>query len=75
MTLDQPNGRRPRPTRHRGPIMLRGGEPDPTVAGTTTDQRLLDRRGPTDWVQTDPSPSVTRIPLIFAGQRPSRQAC
>ena len=56
MTLDQPqpNGRRPRPTRHRGPIMLRGGEPDPTVQGTTTDQRLLDRRGPTDWVHTDP---------------------
>jgi uncharacterized protein (TIGR00730 family) len=34
--------------------MLRGGEPDPRYAGTTTDQRLLDRRGPTDWVHTDP---------------------
>jgi uncharacterized protein (TIGR00730 family) len=56
MTMEQPeNGRRrPRPTRHRGPIMLRGGEPDPRYAGTTTDQRLLDRRGPTDWVHTDP---------------------
>ncbi|RBY89445.1 TIGR00730 family Rossman fold protein [Blastococcus sp. TF02A-30] len=51
----QPNdGRRNRPTRHRGPIMLRGGEPDPRLRGTTTDQRLLDRRGPTDWVHTDP---------------------
>ena len=34
--------------------MLRGGEPDPRLRGTTTDQRLLDRRGPTDWVHTDP---------------------
>jgi uncharacterized protein (TIGR00730 family) len=50
----QPETRRPRPTRHRGPIMLRGGEPDPQTQGTTTDQRLLDRRGPTDWVHTDP---------------------
>ncbi|SEK78111.1 hypothetical protein SAMN04515665_10535 [Blastococcus sp. DSM 46786] len=49
-----PEGRRPRPTRHRGPIMLRGGEPDPQAQGSTTDQRLLDRRGPTDWVHTDP---------------------
>jgi uncharacterized protein (TIGR00730 family) len=55
MSMEQPpDGRRPRPTRHRGPIMLRGGEPDPQVQGTTTDQRLLDRRGPTDWVHTDP---------------------
>ncbi|RFU22976.1 LOG family protein [Geodermatophilus marinus] len=48
------DARKPRPTRHRGPVMLRGGEPDPRDAGTTTDQRLLDRRGPTDWVHTDP---------------------
>jgi uncharacterized protein (TIGR00730 family) len=54
MTSPPPDGRRPRPTRHRGPIMLRGGEPDLEVQGTTTDQRLLDRRGPTDWVHTDP---------------------
>jgi uncharacterized protein (TIGR00730 family) len=46
--------RRARPTRHRGPVMLRGGEPDPQTQGSTTDQRLLDRRGPTDWVHTDP---------------------
>ncbi|MGY1622136.1 TIGR00730 family Rossman fold protein [Geodermatophilus sp. SYSU D00965] len=54
MTVEANGGRRPRPTRHRGPIMLRGGEPDPRTQGTTTDQRLLDRRGPTDWVHTDP---------------------
>ncbi|MFC8502922.1 TIGR00730 family Rossman fold protein [Pedococcus sp. NPDC057267] len=30
--------------------MLRGSR----VPGTTTDQRLLDSRGPTDWVHTDP---------------------
>jgi uncharacterized protein (TIGR00730 family) len=54
MTVEQPEGRRPRPTRHRGPIMLRGGEPDPQTQGSTTDARLLDRRGPTDWVHTDP---------------------
>jgi uncharacterized protein (TIGR00730 family) len=54
MTVESNGGRRPRPTRHRGPIMLRGGEPDPRTQGTTTDARLLDRRGPTDWVHTDP---------------------
>jgi uncharacterized protein (TIGR00730 family) len=46
--------RRPRPTRHRGPVVLRGGEPDSQPEGSTTDQRLLDRRGPSDWVHTDP---------------------
>jgi uncharacterized protein (TIGR00730 family) len=54
MTVEPPAERRARPTRHRGPIMLRGGEPDPQRQGTTTDQRLLDQRGPTDWVHTDP---------------------
>jgi uncharacterized protein (TIGR00730 family) len=53
MTAQQP-GRRPRPTRHRGPVVLRGGEPDRHDLGSTTDQRLLDRRGPSDWVHTDP---------------------
>lgn len=53
-TPEPAGGRRPRPTRHRGPVILRGGEPDPRTVGTTTDQRLLDRRGPTDWVHTDP---------------------
>jgi uncharacterized protein (TIGR00730 family) len=54
MSMEPSDGRRRRPTRHRGPIVLRGGEPDPEYQGTTTDQRLLDRRGPTDWVHTDP---------------------
>jgi hypothetical protein len=53
-TPEPAGGRKPRPTRHRGPVMLRGGEPDPRLQGTTTDARLLDRRGPTDWVHTDP---------------------
>jgi uncharacterized protein (TIGR00730 family) len=49
-----PDARRPRPTRHRGPVVLRGGEPLAQDEGSTTDQRLLDRRGPSDWVHTDP---------------------
>jgi uncharacterized protein (TIGR00730 family) len=53
MTVEQPD-RRPRPTRHRGPVVLRGGEPSTGDQGSTTDQRLLDLRGPTDWVHTDP---------------------
>src|SRR4051794_41837417 len=53
MTPQQP-ARRPRPTRHRGPVVLRGGEPAAQDEGSTTDQRLLDRRGPSDWVHTDP---------------------
>jgi uncharacterized protein (TIGR00730 family) len=57
------DGRR-RPVRHRGPITLRGGEPDPQTAGTTTDQRLLDRRNGSDWVHTDPW-RVLRIQAEF----------
>ena len=34
----------------KGPIRLRGDQ----VKAGTTDQRLLDSRGPTDWVHTDP---------------------
>ncbi|MCZ2836626.1 TIGR00730 family Rossman fold protein [Modestobacter sp. VKM Ac-2985] len=58
------DGARRRPIRHRGPITLRGGEPDPQMAGTTTDQRLLDRRGNSDWVHTDPW-RVLRIQAEF----------
>src|SRR3989440_5736567 len=36
--------------RRQGPAMLRGR----AIPQTTTDQRLLDRRGPSDWVHTDP---------------------
>ncbi|MPQ98534.1 TIGR00730 family Rossman fold protein [Modestobacter sp. I12A-02628] len=53
-----------RPTRHRGPVTLRGGEPDPRTEGTTTDQRLLDARGPSDWVHADPW-RVLRIQAEF----------
>jgi uncharacterized protein (TIGR00730 family) len=63
MTIEQPDRHR-RPTRHRGPVILRGGEPDTRDQGTTTDQRLLDLRGPTDWVHTDPW-RVLRIQAEF----------
>jgi hypothetical protein len=36
--------------KQRGPVRLRRGQ----VQWSTTDQRLLDSRGPTDWVHTDP---------------------
>ncbi|HLU97074.1 MAG TPA: TIGR00730 family Rossman fold protein [Thermobifida alba] len=36
--------------RQAGPLTYRGKE----IPKSTTDQRLLDRRGPTDWVHTDP---------------------
>ena len=62
--MSQPEDARRRPIRHRGPIALRGGEPDPSTAGTTTDQRLLDRRGDSGFVHTDPW-RVLRIQAEF----------
>ena len=47
MTTTPPSDRR---ERRRGPTVLRGDQVDLT----TTDQRLLDSRGPSDWVHTDP---------------------
>ncbi|MGN6608083.1 MAG: TIGR00730 family Rossman fold protein [Jatrophihabitans sp.] len=41
---------RDRKQQQRGPVLLRGGQVKPG----TTDQRLLDSRGPSDWVHTDP---------------------
>ncbi|MCW2491933.1 MAG: hypothetical protein QOH56_1746 [Pseudonocardiales bacterium] len=38
--------------RQRGPVILRRGEMSSELS--TTDQRLLDSRGSTDWVHTDP---------------------
>jgi uncharacterized protein (TIGR00730 family) len=38
------------PEKFRGRTVMRRGQVD----GSTTDQRLLDTRGPTDWVHTDP---------------------
>ena len=46
--------RRPEPAvqheKYRGRTVLRRGQVD----SSTTDQRLLDSRGPSDWVHTDP---------------------
>jgi len=38
------------PTKNRGRMLMRRGQ----FQSSTTDQRLLDSRGPTDWVHTDP---------------------
>jgi uncharacterized protein (TIGR00730 family) len=46
--------------RRQGPVTLRGNQ----IPATTTDQRLLDRRGPADWVHTDPW-RVMRIQAEF----------
>src|SRR5580700_6860470 len=49
-----------RRVRRQGPVTLR----DKQVPATTTDQRLLDRRGPSDWVHADPW-RVMRIQAEF----------
>ena len=49
-----------RRVRRQGPVTLRGKQIPPT----TTDQRLLDRRGAADWVHTDPW-RVLRIQAEF----------
>jgi hypothetical protein len=49
-----------RRVRRQGPVTLR----DKQIPATTTDQRLLDRRGPSDWVHTDPW-RVMRIQAEF----------
>ena len=36
--------------KNKGPVLMRRDQVD----GSTTDQRLLDSRGPSDWVHTDP---------------------
>jgi uncharacterized protein (TIGR00730 family) len=46
--------------KQRGPIVLRRGQ----IEHSTTDQRLLDTRGPSDWVHTDPW-RVLRIQAEF----------
>jgi uncharacterized protein (TIGR00730 family) len=45
-----PEDSEPAPEKQRGPITLRRSQ----IQGSTTDQRLLDTRGPSDWVHTDP---------------------
>ena len=54
---EEENGR---PIKHKGPTVLRGAQVDLS----TTDQRLLDSRGPTDWVHADPW-RVLRIQAEF----------
>ena len=49
-----------RPSRFKGPVRLRRNQ----VETTTTDQRLLNSRGPHDWVHTDPW-RVLRIQAEF----------
>ena len=46
--------------KRKGPVLMRRDQVD----GSTTDQRLLDSRGPTDWVHTDPW-RVLRIQAEF----------
>jgi uncharacterized protein (TIGR00730 family) len=52
--------RAPMPEQQRGQTVLRRGQ----ATATTTDQRLLDSRGATDWVHTDPW-RVLRIQAEF----------
>src|SRR5450755_3933583 len=61
--LDAPtqHPRTPPPEKQRGPVRLRRGQVQST---STTDQRLLDTRGASDWVHTDPW-RVLRIQAEF----------
>jgi uncharacterized protein (TIGR00730 family) len=61
MTERSTNARTRRDDRVKGPIVERRGQIDD---GSTTDQRLLDSRGSTDWVHTDPW-RVLRIQAEF----------
>jgi uncharacterized protein (TIGR00730 family) len=47
--------------KQKGPVILRRSQVD---SGTTTDQRLLDSRGPSDWLHADPW-RVLRIQAEF----------
>jgi uncharacterized protein (TIGR00730 family) len=57
---DQSPDQRPQRDKHRGPVVMRRGQIDTG----TTDQRLLESRGPSDWVHTDPW-RVLRIQAEF----------
>jgi uncharacterized protein (TIGR00730 family) len=48
------------PEQHRGPVVMRRQQ----MEASTTDQRLLDSRGPSEWVHTDPW-RVLRIQAEF----------
>ena len=49
-TDDSIDARRHQPEHHRGPVVLRRDQIKPG----TTDERLLNTHGPSDWVHTDP---------------------
>lgn len=42
---------------HQGPVVMRRSK----VPGSTSDQRLLDDRGSSDWLHTDPWRTVTDL--------------
>lgn len=51
MATGNPEGKKQPPEEQRlGPVLRRRGQ----VTASTTDQRLLDAGGPSDWVHTDP---------------------
>ena len=50
MNSQHPDDGRDRGEQRHGPVLLRRGQ----IRSSTTDQRLLDSRGPSDWVHTDP---------------------
>ncbi|MEO8108019.1 MAG: TIGR00730 family Rossman fold protein [Actinomycetes bacterium] len=54
------NGQDRPPEKRRGPVILRRGQ----IQRSTTDQRLLDSTGPSDWVHADPW-RVLRIQAEF----------
>jgi uncharacterized protein (TIGR00730 family) len=56
----QPENNHPR-EKQRGPVVLRREQ---RIESSTTDERLLDSRGPSDWVHTDPW-RVLRIQAEF----------
>jgi uncharacterized protein (TIGR00730 family) len=58
MTGVNPEGKH---EKYKGPVVMRRSQVD---EGSTTDQRLLDSRGPTDWLHTDPW-RVLRIQAEF----------
>ncbi|MEN3265091.1 TIGR00730 family Rossman fold protein [Pseudonocardia sp.] len=60
MTTQQEDNEHPA-EKQRGPVVLRRSR---RVESTTTDERLLDSRGPADWVHTDPW-RVLRIQAEF----------
>jgi uncharacterized protein (TIGR00730 family) len=60
MREDARTPKKGRREKYKGPTILRGAQVDLS----TTDQRLLDSRGPTDWVHTDPW-RVLRIQAEF----------